>query len=158
MRISCHGGVFEDASYDPKKRLLPRGAIFADSFPKVQDAKPEDVAEHTSHSWYKGAKPLNPSVGETDPEYTGYDPDKKYTWAKAPRLKNKPMEAGALARMLVAYASGQPTAKKTNRQHIGCNRACRKATGSLGCGRQDCGPRLNARWLLMPCISGDWIL
>ena len=69
-------GVFEDASYDPKKRLLPRGAIFADSFPKVQDAKPEDVAEHTSHSWYKGAKPLNPSVGETDPEYTGYDPDK----------------------------------------------------------------------------------
>ncbi|MEK7741667.1 MAG: nickel-dependent hydrogenase large subunit, partial [Nitrospirota bacterium] len=105
-------GVFEDASFDPKKRLLPRGAIFADSFPKVQDAKPEDVAEHTSHSWYKGAKPLNPSVGETDPEYTGYDPDKKYTWAKAPRLKNKPMEVGALARMLVAYASGQPTAKK----------------------------------------------
>jgi Ni,Fe-hydrogenase I large subunit len=27
-------------------------------------------------------------------------------------LKNKPMEVGALARMLVAYASGQPTAKK----------------------------------------------
>ena len=78
----------------------------------MQDAKPEDVAEHTSHSWYKGAKPLNPSVGETDPEYTGYDPEQKYTWAKAPRLKNKPMEVGALARMLVAYASGQPTAKK----------------------------------------------
>ena len=39
-------------------------------------------------------------------------PIKKYTWAKAPRLKNKPMEVGALARMLVAYASGQPTAKK----------------------------------------------
>ncbi len=105
-------GVFEDASYDPKRRLLPRGAIFAEDFPKVHEAKPEDVSEHTSHSWYKDSKPLNPAVGETDPEYTGYDENKKYTWAKAPRLKNKPMEVGALARMLVAYASGQPTVQK----------------------------------------------
>ncbi len=105
-------GVFEDASYDPKKRLLPRGAIFASDFPKVHDAKPEDVMEHTAHSWYKGGKPLNPAVGVTDPEYTEYDPNKKYTWAKAPRLQGKPMEVGALARMVVAYASGQPTAKK----------------------------------------------
>lgn len=105
-------GVFEDDSYDPKKRLLPRGAIFAEDFPKVHEAKPEDVTEHTSHSWYKDSKPLNPAVGETDPEYTGYDENKKYTWAKAPRLKNKPMEVGALARMLVAYASGQPTVQK----------------------------------------------
>jgi len=69
------------------------------------------VTEHTSRSWYKGTKALNPAIGETDPEYTGYDSNKKYTWAKAPRLKDKPMEVGALARMLVAYASGQPTAK-----------------------------------------------
>jgi Ni,Fe-hydrogenase I large subunit len=38
--------------------------------------------------------------------------NKKYTWAKAPRLQGKPMEVGALARMVVAYAAGQPTAKK----------------------------------------------
>lgn len=105
-------GVFEDTSFDPKKRLLPRGAIFAADFPKVHEAKPEDVTEHTSHSWYKGTKSLNPAIGETDPEYTGYDPTKKYTWAKAPRLKDKPMEVGAIARMLIAYASGQRTAKK----------------------------------------------
>ena len=48
MQIFCHGESFEDASFDPKKRLLPRGAIFADSFPIVQDAKPEDVIEYTS--------------------------------------------------------------------------------------------------------------
>src|SRR5512140_909076 len=105
-------GVFEDASFDPKKRLLPRGAVFAADFPKVHDAKPEDVMEHTSHSWYKGSKPLNPAMGETAPEYTSYDPNKQYTWAKAPRLQGKPMEVGALARMVVAYASGQPTATK----------------------------------------------
>ena len=105
-------GVFEDASFDPKKRLLPRGAIFASDFPKVHDAKPEDVMEHTARSWYKDGKPLNPAVGETAPEFTSYDPNKKYTWSKAPRLQNKPMEVGALARMVVAYAAGQPTAKK----------------------------------------------
>ncbi len=105
-------GVFEDASFDPKKRLLPRGALFASDFPKVHEARPEDVMEHTSRSWYKDSRPLNPSVGVTEPEFTAYEPDKRYTWAKAPRLQNKPMEVGALARMLVAYASGRPVPKK----------------------------------------------
>ncbi len=105
-------GVFEDESFDPKKRLLPRGALFASDFPKVHEPKAEDVTEHTGHSWYKGNKPLNPAVGETDPDYTGYNTNKQYSWAKAPRLQGKPMEVGALARMLVAYASGQPTATK----------------------------------------------
>ena len=56
-------GVFEDASFDPKKRLLPRGAIFAADFPKVHEAKAEDVTEDTTHGWYKDGKPLNPAVG-----------------------------------------------------------------------------------------------
>ena len=56
---------------------------------------------------------MNPSVGITEPDYTGYDADKKYTWSKAPRLNNNPMEVGALARMLVAYAAGNQTVKKT---------------------------------------------
>jgi [NiFe] hydrogenase large subunit len=99
-------GVFEDASFDPKKRLLPRGVLLASDFPKLHEAKASDVAEHTSHGWYKNGKALNPSVGVTDPEYSGYDANKKYTWAKAPRLNNKPMEVGPLSRMLVAYVSG----------------------------------------------------
>lgn len=104
-------GVFEDPSFDPHKRLLPRGALYASDFPKLHDAKPEDVTEDVTHSWYNGTKALNPAAGETLPEYTGYDIDKKYTWAKAPRLQGKPMEVGALSRMLVAYVAGQPTVK-----------------------------------------------
>ena len=105
-------GVFEDAaSRDPYKRLLPRGAIYADKGLVPQKVGPEMVTEDTTHGWYKTGRPLNPSVGETDPEYTGYDPSGKYTWAKAPRLGGRPMEVGALSRMLVAYTSGQPAVK-----------------------------------------------
>jgi [NiFe] hydrogenase large subunit len=105
-------GVFEDASFDPKKRLLPRGVLLASDFPKVHELKPDDVLEHTSHGWYKNAKPLNPATGVTDPEFTDYNTNARYSWSKAPRLNNKPMEVGALSRMFVAYAAGQPTVKK----------------------------------------------
>ncbi|MGA2192818.1 MAG: nickel-dependent hydrogenase large subunit [Nitrospirota bacterium] len=104
-------GVFEDpATRDPYKRLLPRGAVYADKGLVTQKVGPEMVTEDLSHAWYKGGT-KNPAEGITDPEYTGYDTNGKYTWAKAPRLNGKPMEVGALARMLVAYTSGQPTAK-----------------------------------------------
>ncbi len=105
-------GVFEDASFDPKKRLLPRGAILAGDLATVHDATPNDVMEHTSRGWYRDAGPLNPAAGVTDPEYNGYSTEKKYTWSKAPRLRKKAMEVGALARMLVAYSAGQPTVRK----------------------------------------------
>ncbi len=106
-------GVFEDpATKDPYKRLLPRGAVYADQGLKPQKVGPEMVTEDVSRSWYKSGSGLNPAKGETDPDFSGYDTSKKYSWAKAPRLNGKPMEVGALSRMLVAYVSGQPTAKE----------------------------------------------
>ncbi len=104
-------GVFEDSSFDPAKRTLPRGAVY-DWQLKLNEARHEDVTEHVKHSWYKDGPALNPGVGVTEPEFTEYDTEKKYSWAKAPRLGNRPMEVGALARMLVAYVSGNETAKK----------------------------------------------
>ena len=65
----------------------------------------------------------------------------KIYMAKAPRLKNKPMEVGALARMLVAYASGQPTAKKLIDNTLAAIDYAGKPQVLFGCGRQDCGPR-----------------
>src|SRR5512143_4143261 len=105
-------GVFDDpASRDPYKSLLPRGAIYADKGLVPQQVGPEMVTEDTTHGWYKTGPALNPAQGVTEPDFTGYDTEKKYTWAKAPRLNGKPMEVGALSRMLVAYTSGQPQAK-----------------------------------------------
>ncbi len=98
-------GVFEDASFDPKKRLLPRGAIVAGT-PGVRDVAAKDVVEFTDHSWFTAdSGNRNPADGKTVPAFTKLG-DTKYSWLKAPRIGGKPMEVGALARVLVAYTSG----------------------------------------------------
>jgi [NiFe] hydrogenase large subunit len=103
-------GVFEDASLDPKKRMLPRGAIF-DGKLEVKDAGPKDVTEFVDYSWYTDdSGKRNPMDGKTEPKFTKMG-DKKYTWLKAPRMNGKPMEVGALSRVLVAYVSGDAKVK-----------------------------------------------
>lgn len=103
-------GEFQDASFDPKKQLLPRGAIFGGQITQVADVDPNKVVEHVAHSWYEGSDAKQPLDGETKPAYTAFgehakDGD-KYTWLKAPRYEDKPMEVGPLARMLVRQDKG----------------------------------------------------
>ena len=70
----------------------------------VEDADPAKVKEYVKHSWFDAADGgLNPAEGKTNPEFTEYDVNDKYSWAKAPRYNGKPMEVGPLSRMLVAY-------------------------------------------------------
>ena len=45
------------------------------------------------------------------PPYQNLDTNGKYSWVKAPRYEDQPMEVGPLARMLVAYASGHKQVK-----------------------------------------------
>ena len=95
---------------------LPQGFILGKDLSKVYPLDHKDITEHVSHSWFKyedESKGLHPWEGETVPNFTGPKPpykfletDQKYTWMKAPRLKDHAMEVGPLARMLVAYASG----------------------------------------------------
>jgi len=95
---------------------LPQGFILGKDLSKVHPVDHKQISEYVSHSWYKysdESKGLHPYDGVTDPNYTGPKPpykflnvDEKYTWMKAPRLQDHPMEVGPLARMLVAYASG----------------------------------------------------
>lgn len=107
---------------DPARFYLQRGAIFGHDLSKVHPVDPANVSEYVTHSWYEygdgdqGAK--NPYQGETKPKYTGPKPpfehlqvDQKYSWLKAPRYQDHPMEVGPLSRMLVAYASGHPEVK-----------------------------------------------
>lgn len=103
-------GVFDDESFDSKNRLLPSGIIL-DGVLKVQEVDQAVVTEDVTHGWYKDGPAQHPSVGTTEPEFTEWNVEKKYTWSKAPRYGHRTMECGALARMMVAYAKKQPDAR-----------------------------------------------
>jgi [NiFe] hydrogenase large subunit len=111
-------GVFDDPSFDSKKRLLPSGIVLDGSL-KPEEVDQKAVTEDVARGWYKDSKPLHPSVGVTAPEFTQWDVQKKYSWAKAPRYGERPMEVGALARMVVAYSKGHPTVKKLIDETLG---------------------------------------
>jgi len=107
---------------DPARFYLPRGAIFGHDLSKVHPVDPANVSEYVTHSWYEygdgDQNGKNPYQGETKPKYIGPKPPfenldvaQKYSWLKAPRYQDQPMEVGPLSRMLVAYASGHPDVK-----------------------------------------------
>lgn len=105
--------------------MSPRGIVLDRDLSKVHpvDANsPDEIKEYIYHSWYKyteGDKAgLHPYDGETNLEYTGPKPpyklldvEDKYSWIKTPRWKEKPMEVGPLARLVVAYAAGKEPQK-----------------------------------------------
>jgi Ni,Fe-hydrogenase I large subunit len=95
---------------------LPQGIILNQDLGTIHPLDQREITEYVSRSWYEyddESMGLHPWEGETRPKYTGPQPpydlldtDNKYTWMKAPRVADEPMEVGPLARMLVAYASG----------------------------------------------------
>jgi len=111
---------------DPTSFKLPRGAILGRNLNEVHEVNGKDeneIKEYISHSWYKygagDAAGLHPFKGETEFNYTGprppyehLDVEAKYSWLKTPRWKEHPMEVGPLARMLVAFAKGDPDVKE----------------------------------------------
>ena len=102
-----------------------RGAILDRDLSRVYDVNGKDeneIKEYISHSWYKYSvgdeTGLHPWKGETEFNFTGPKPpyeqlnvEGKYSWLKTPRWKDNPMEVGPLARLLVAYAKGNPEVK-----------------------------------------------
>ena len=70
------------------------------------------VTEDLTHAWYKGNEPQHPWKGETQPHYTDFEENGKYSWVKAPRYDGRPMQVGPLSQILVGYAQGHPLTKK----------------------------------------------
>lgn len=98
---------------------LPGGYIHDGDLARIQPFKTaadpnfrQAVTEDVTHAYYKGNKPLHPWKGETDPDFTGWKADGKYTWVKAPRFEGKPAQVGPLAQVLVGFAQGHPLTKK----------------------------------------------
>lgn len=98
---------------------FPQGVILDFDLSKVHDVdhRSNDIVEYVNNSWYDYSdgndKGKHPWEGETNINYTGPKPpydflnvEDKYSFVKTPRWKDKPMEVGPLARLLVAYARG----------------------------------------------------
>jgi hydrogenase large subunit len=113
-----YGDFPDDNSGSESALWLPRGVIFNQQISQPpQSLDPANIHEYIKHSWYSyqsgDETGLHPSLGETSPGYSDPQPpydylnvDQKYSWLKAPRYQDQPMEVGPLARMLVAYAAG----------------------------------------------------
>ncbi len=72
----------------------------------------QGVTEDVTHAYYRGDQPLHPWKGETDPDFTGWNGDQKYSWVKAPRFNGQPAQVGPLAQVLIGYTQGHPLTKK----------------------------------------------
>ncbi len=98
---------------------LPGGTIFngdlssARAFKNFSDPYFRDnIKECIAHSWYEGEWTKGPFEEDTVPNYTDFQPDKKYSWIKAPRFKGEPMQVGPLAQVLLGYALGHELTRK----------------------------------------------
>ncbi|MFN2158367.1 MAG: nickel-dependent hydrogenase large subunit [Anaerolineales bacterium] len=104
---------------DTSQFLVPRAVIVDRDLANIQEPDPRDfelMKEYVTHSWYEYSKGdqagLHPWEGETALNFTGPQPpyeqlavDQKYSWLKAPRWNDIPMEVGPLARVLAMYAT-----------------------------------------------------
>lgn len=111
---------------DVDKYRIPRGVIVDGNLNDIQNVDPKDVEqikEYIDHSWYtydgKGEGGKHPWEGETTLNYTGpqapyknLNTEEKYSWLKSPRWRDKPMETGPLARVMIAYAAGHQEFKE----------------------------------------------
>ena len=110
-----------DLPLDSKATMfdLPGGYILdgnlrdVHKFSSASDAPFRDgVTEDVAHAYYEGKTNLHPWKGETIPDFTDWQADKKYTWVKAPRFQGHPMQVGPLSQVLIGYAQGDALTRK----------------------------------------------
>ena len=91
-------------------RYLPM-AVLDEQF-QASDVQENLITEYMGRSWYKGSETYTSPYFVTDPDFTGYNVDDRYSWVKAPAYDGKPMEAGSMARIFAAYVRGVPFIKE----------------------------------------------
>jgi len=100
-------GLIEESDGDTydQKHMLERGVYINGKLGKMDPAK---ITESVKYARYSSPSNLHPSKGKTVPS-----PNKggAYTWLKAPRYNGVATEVGPLARIVVAYMSGNEAVK-----------------------------------------------
>jgi hydrogenase large subunit len=116
----CYGDLPSTSIDDPSSFLFPRGVILDRDLSTIHPLdlnSSDEIKEQVAHSWYDYSvgkeQGLHPYAGETQLNYTGPEPpfkhlnvEESYSWLKAPRWKDKAVEVGPLARVLMLYAKG----------------------------------------------------
>jgi len=103
-------------TFGKKQALFEDGVVFDHDFEALEPFSKAHITEHVERSWYEDEQS---DLFETKTEafYTDLNEDGslktegKYSWVKSPRYKNKAMEVGPLARMLVGYLKDSPIIK-----------------------------------------------
>ncbi len=75
----------------------------------------DGVKEAVKHSYYDyegGADALHPYDGQTNPNFTDFQDDGKYSWVKAPTFYDKRAQVGPLANVLAMFAAGHEPTKR----------------------------------------------
>ena len=114
--FSLPGGYIQNADLSSMKPIT----TFGDNYFR------EGVAESSKHAWYEGEKPLHPFKGETNPQYTDFQDDGKYSWVKAPTFYGERAQVGPLADVLVGVASGHKGYTKYLNEAMGTMKAVSK--------------------------------
>ena len=98
---------------------LPGGTLFDGKLGSLRpitsfrdDYFRENVSESIARSFYEGNWRKHPWDEETRPQPAAFDPASRYSWVKAPRFAERPMQVGPLAQILVGYASGHEPTKR----------------------------------------------
>ncbi len=129
----CYGDLPGTSMDDPESFFFPQGVILDRDLSTIHPLdlhNTEEIKEQVAHSWYDysvgNETGLHPYQGETQLNYTGPEPpfehlnvEESYSWLKAPRWRDKAVEVGPLARVLMLYAKGHEQARELVNMTLG---------------------------------------
>lgn len=112
---------------------LPGGMIFDGSMGSLvpltshtDERLINGITEGVTHSYYNGVVDLPPWKGETEPHYSDWAENGKYSWVKSPRFEGKPMQVGPLSQVLVGYQAKHALTQKWTNKALGIINALSK--------------------------------
>jgi hydrogenase large subunit len=82
---------------------------------QLDDGFRNGVKEAIKHSWYEyqgGDGARHPWEGQTNPHYTDFQDEGKYSWIKAPTFEGARAQVGPLANVLALYLAGHESTKR----------------------------------------------
>jgi hydrogenase large subunit len=82
---------------------------------QLDDYFRDGVKESVKHAWYEyegGDQARHPWEGQTNPQYTDFQDDGKYSWVKAPTFHDERAQVGPLANVLAMYLAGHEPTKR----------------------------------------------